>query len=89
MASRASSRQRRWDARALGMDMMPWAIDQSIPAVAYPIRRHMSPDGPVNRADVTWLIIQLNPSVLQKEIFPELAQKFFGSRIGDGLLRCG
>src|SRR6476661_11264622 len=52
--------------------MMPWAIDQSIPAVAYPIRRHTSSDGPENRADVTWLIIQPNPSVLQKEIFPEL-----------------
>src|SRR6478609_3946718 len=64
------------------MEMMPWAIDQSIPAVAYPIRRHTSSDGPVNRADVTWLIIQLDPSVLQKEIFPELTQKFFGSASG-------
>ncbi|HET9167267.1 MAG TPA: HAMP domain-containing sensor histidine kinase [Candidatus Angelobacter sp.] len=64
------------------MEMMPWAIDQSIPAVAYPIRRHASSDGPVNRADVTWLIIQLNPGVLQKEIFPELTQKFFGSASG-------
>jgi signal transduction histidine kinase len=62
--------------------MMPWAIDQAIPAVAYPIRRHTSSDGPVNRADVTWLIIQLNPSVLQKEIFPELTQKLFGSASG-------
>lgn len=62
--------------------MIPWAIDQSIPAVAYPIRRHTSSDGAVNRADVTWLIIQLNPNVLKKEIFPELAQKFFGSASG-------
>lgn len=62
--------------------MMPWAIDQSIPAIACPIRRHMSQDGPVNRADVTWLIIQLDPNVLKKEIFPELAQKFFGSASG-------
>jgi signal transduction histidine kinase len=62
--------------------MMPWAIDQSIPAIAYPIRRRTSADGPVNRADVTWLIIQLNPSVLKKEIFPELTQKFFGSASG-------
>jgi signal transduction histidine kinase len=62
--------------------MMPWAIDQSIPAVAFPLRQHMSSNRPVNRADVTWLIIQLNPSVLQKEIFPELAQKFFGAASG-------
>src|SRR5438270_12733588 len=55
--------------------MMQWAIDQSIPAIAYPIWRHVSSDGPVNRADVTWLVIQMNPSVLQKEIFPELTQK--------------
>jgi two-component system sensor histidine kinase SenX3 len=61
--------------------MMPWAIDQSIPAIAYPIR-HMSSSGPVPAVEVTWLIIQLNPSVLQKEIFPELAQKFFGSASG-------
>ena len=62
--------------------MMPWAIDQSVPAIAYPIRRHMSSDGPVNRADVTWLIIELNPSVLKKEIFPELTRKFFGGASG-------
>jgi len=61
--------------------MMPWAIDQSIPAIAYPLRR-MSSSGPVSAAGVTWLIIQINPNVLQKEIFPELAQKFFGSSSG-------
>jgi two-component system sensor histidine kinase SenX3 len=62
--------------------MMPWAIDQSIPAIAFPIRRHTSSDGPVSTTDVTWLIIQMNSNVLQKEIFPELAQKFFSSASG-------
>ena len=62
--------------------MMPWAIDQSIPAIAFPIRRHTSSDGPVSTADVTWLIIQMNSNVLQKEIFPELVQKFFSSASG-------
>jgi two-component system sensor histidine kinase SenX3 len=81
-------RQRQRAGRGIGMRgrmlemMMPWAIDQSIPAVAYPIRRHTPLGGAVSRADVTWLIIQLNPSVLQKEIFPELTQKFFGSASG-------
>jgi two-component system, OmpR family, sensor histidine kinase SenX3 len=81
-------RQRQGAGRGTGMRgrmlemMMPWAIDQSIPAVAYPIRRHTPLGGAVSRADVTWLIIQLNPSVLQKEIFPELTQKFFGSASG-------
>jgi signal transduction histidine kinase len=59
--------------------MMPWAMDQSIPAIAYPIRPRVSSTGSVTTPDVIWLIIQLNPSVLGKEIFPELAQKFFGS----------
>lgn len=63
---------------------MPWAIDQSIPAIVYPLRQRASstPPGPATAADVTWLIIQMNPSVLKKEIFPELAQKFFGSASG-------
>ncbi len=63
-------------------EMVPWAIDQTIPAIVYPVRRHSSSSEPVNRADVTWLVIQLNPSVLQKEIFPELEQKFFGNSSG-------
>jgi signal transduction histidine kinase len=62
--------------------MMPWAIDQSIPAIVYPIRPHASPSGPAASANLTWLIIQLNPEVLRKEIFPELAQKFFGGSSG-------
>src|SRR4029077_176363 len=64
--------------------LIPWAIDQSIPALAYPIRRwRMSPGtqqaGP---PEITWLIIELNPAVLRKEIFPELAQKYFGGSSG-------
>jgi signal transduction histidine kinase len=63
--------------------LIPWAIDQSIPAIAYPIRRRGSPGvqeaGP---PEITWLIIELNPSVLRKEIFPELAQKYFGGSSG-------
>jgi signal transduction histidine kinase len=62
--------------------MMPWAIDQSIPAIAFPLRRRMSSSGPPPTADVTWLIIQLDSNVLRKEVFPELAQKFFGSSSG-------
>src|SRR6478609_5363722 len=62
--------------------MMPWAIDQSIPAIVYPIRRHPSSSGPATTADITWLIIQMDPGVLKKEIFPELTQKFFGNSSG-------
>jgi signal transduction histidine kinase len=60
--------------------LLPWAIDQSVPALAYPVRRR----GPQGRpsAGVTWLIIHLNPNVLTKEIFPELAQKYFNGATG-------
>lgn len=56
---------------------LPWFVDQSIPALAYPVRHHSDAGGAANAPPVTWLIIQLNASVLEKEIFPELAQKYF------------
>jgi len=61
------------------MQEMPWAIDQTIPAIVSPLHRRPSSNEPVNTAEVTWLVIQLNPAVLQKEVFPELVQKSFGS----------
>jgi signal transduction histidine kinase len=64
--------------------LIPWAIDQSIPALAYPIRRwRMSPGAQqAGPPEITWLIIELNPNVLRKEILPELAQKYFGGSSG-------
>jgi len=62
--------------------LIPWAIDQSIPALAYPIRRSVSTGAQSGPPEITWLIIELNPDVLRKEIFPELAQKYFGSSSG-------
>lgn len=62
--------------------LIPWAVDQSIPALSYPVRRHAAPGRPGTPAEITWLIIQLNPSVLAKEIFPELAQKYFSDASG-------
>ena len=53
----------------------PWSVDQQIPALSYPVR--MGSEGQTSRPEIAWLIIQLNPSVLAKEIFPELAQKYF------------
>ena len=77
-ADRRSGRNRGSSARGRFADaLIPWAVDQSIPALSYPVRRHAPPGGPVSPAEITWLIIQLNPSVLAKEIFPELAQKHF------------
>ncbi|HVG90264.1 MAG TPA: HAMP domain-containing sensor histidine kinase, partial [Alphaproteobacteria bacterium] len=71
--------------RARGAEaLIPWAIDQSIPALAYPIRRWRTAAGaqPAGPPEIAWLIIELNPNVLRKEIFPELAQKYFGGSSG-------
>jgi signal transduction histidine kinase len=71
--------------RARGAEaLIPWAIDQSIPALAYPIRRwHPSPGAqPAGPPEITWLIIELNSNVLRKEILPELAQRYFGGSSG-------
>jgi len=64
------------------LDMLPpGAVEQSIPALVYLVRRHKgatSSGAPV----FTWLVVQLNKSVLEKEIFPELAQKYFRGASG-------
>jgi len=57
------------------------AVDQSIPALIYPVRRRVSADQPGSWA-MMWVVIQLNKSVLQKEVFPELAQKYFRGESG-------
>jgi signal transduction histidine kinase len=51
------------------------AVDQSIPALVYPVHRRERPQP--GSSPMTWVVIQLNKSVLQKEVFPELAQKYF------------
>ena len=67
--------------------MIPWAIDQSIPALAYPVRGDLRRSAGTVRADVTWLIIQLNPNVLKTKSFPNWRRKFFGGAHRDGILR--
>ncbi|MBZ5533327.1 MAG: HAMP domain-containing histidine kinase [Acidobacteriia bacterium] len=62
---------------------LPWFVDQSIPALASPVRQRDEAGGDTaSPASVSWIIIQLNPGVLEKEIFPELAQKYFGGTGG-------
>ena len=58
---------------------LPWFVDQSIPALVYPLRPRPSPkdDNRERRVPITWIILQLDSSVLTKEIFPELAQRYF------------
>ncbi len=62
--------------------LIPWAVEQSIPALAHPIRRHAVLGDPSSPIVITWLLVQLNPDVLEKEIFPELAQKYFRGSSG-------
>jgi signal transduction histidine kinase len=59
----------------------PGAVDQSIPALIYLVRRHPA-DAQSNGPAFTWLVVQLNKNVLEKEIFPELAQKYFRGTSG-------
>lgn len=82
---RASGRmggRRNGASRGRGDFLVPMAVDQSIPALAYPVRQHPGADQHSGDHAITWLIIQLNKSVLQKEIFPELAQKYFRGQSG-------
>jgi signal transduction histidine kinase len=92
---------------------LPWFIDESIPALVYPLRVRTSSPGSVGaegkhssqsgagapasasaqgnagihenyarKAVVTWIIVRLDPNTLHKEIFPELAQKYFRGSSG-------
>ncbi len=55
----------------------PWFVDQSIPALVYPLHpRNAAPDLG-KAAKLTWMIAPLDANVLEKEIFPELAQRYF------------
>jgi signal transduction histidine kinase len=63
--------------RRISDPFLPWFVDQSIPALVYPWR-HRAASGEGNSVPaVTWIIVQLNPTALEKEVFPELTQKYF------------
>lgn len=66
--------------RHLSDPFLPWFVDQSIPALAYPLRQRSGANDAVT--GVTWIIVQLNSDVLEKEIFSELAQKYFRGPAG-------
>jgi len=61
----------------------PWFVDQSIPAMVYPLRERAAGRRNEGRTRVvTWMIVELDAGVLEKEIFPELAQKYFRGASG-------
>ena len=55
---------------------IPWAVEGDVPALIYPIAEH--PDQRSGKPAVTWMIVELNPAVLQRHILPELAERYFG-----------
>lgn len=57
------------------------AVDQSIPALIYAMRRPGSPHQP-GMWEMAWLVVELNRSVLQGEVFPDLARKYFRGSSG-------
>lgn len=60
----------------------PCLIDQSIPALVYPLRQRGHTVNSAVPPAITWILIQMNPGVLEREIFPELAQKYFRGAAG-------
>jgi signal transduction histidine kinase len=59
-------------------DMFPVAwVDQSIPALVYPVRPPAGSEDAPRPPTLSWIIIQLDRNTLNKEIFPELTQKYF------------
>lgn len=68
--------------RRVSDSFLPWFVDQSIPALVYPWRQHANSADPTGSVSVAWVIIQLNPATLEKEIFPELTQKYFRTAAG-------
>lgn len=61
-----------------GDAFLPWGVDQSVPALLYPMFRTDSSSD----QQVRLIIVQLSPSVLEKEVFPELMQKYFRGSSG-------
>jgi signal transduction histidine kinase len=76
-APRHANRQQGQTPKRLQDAFLPWFVDQSIPALVYPWRNHASPAEAKFSPSVSWIIVQLNPATLEKEVFPELAQKYF------------
>jgi signal transduction histidine kinase len=75
MGLREHSRHaRRHMAEHGGDAFLPWGVDQSVPALLYPM---FQPD-----EHIKLIIVQLNQSVLEKEVFSELAQKYFHGSSG-------
>lgn len=64
---------------------MPWAVEQAIPALVYPVIEPVTPTetpDQQNRIKVNWIIIELNETVLRDKVFHELADRYFSGPDG-------
>ena len=68
-------------------NFFPWLVDQSLPLLVSVVRTP-NPNGDGASGDgsapvsLTWVIVRLNPNVLEKEVFPELTQRYFSASGG-------
>jgi hypothetical protein len=62
-------------------ELVPWGIDQDIPALVSPL---FEPHGKSGKGGmgISIVIVELNRKVLLEEIFPELAKRYFSGADG-------
>jgi signal transduction histidine kinase len=68
-----------------GVSPFPWTFEQSIPALVHPVFAATPPfeAGKEEKSHaISWVIIQLSRRILDEEIFPELAERYFGGSNG-------
>ncbi len=56
-----------------------WSVDQTIPALFHPVFHHSGEGDAAKPPAVDWIVIELSSNVLRHTIFPELAQRHFGT----------
>ena len=71
MDLRGTTHARRHLAAHGGDAFLPWGVDQNIPALLYPTFQPGE--------HVKLIIVQLNRSVLEKEVFSELSRNIFAA----------
>lgn len=54
----------------------PWMIDQNVPALVHPV---LESDSGRQPETLSWIVIKLNLEVFRRDIFPELAERYFRS----------
>lgn len=57
-----------------------WMIDEDIPVLVHSVREKDQRGIVGKPAAMTWILVRLNQQVLGSHIFPEIAQRYFGSR---------